>query len=163
MTADTPLQQRQCLCCNGVSAVVCHCYHWVSAVISLCLCCHGVSAIHPVTIVSQKVTGISQGTATTHSRCGGIFTTCSELYKVLFLALWLVCLCMKYLGNCWTDLCQIHREDVFGPSLGRVWMSRSEVKVTSDKKWHFWALSAACMWFVFGKTFSSSYWWFCYK
>jgi len=32
----------------------------------------------------------------------------------------LVCLCTKYLGNRWTDLCQIHREDVFGPSLGRV-------------------------------------------
>jgi len=28
---------------------------------------------------------------------------------------------MKYLGNRWTDLRQIHTEDVFGPSLGRVW------------------------------------------
>jgi len=48
-----------------------------------------------------------------------------------------VCLyyfCMKYLWNRWTDLRQIHREDVFGPSLGRVWMSRSNVKVTRDKK-----------------------------
>jgi len=33
------------------------------------------------------------------------------------------CLCVKYLGNCWTDLRQIHREDMFGPSLGRVWRS----------------------------------------
>jgi len=30
------------------------------------------------------------------------------------------CLCMKYLGNRWTDLRHIHTEDVFGPSLGRV-------------------------------------------
>ena len=31
------------------------------------------------------------------------------------------------------DLREIHSEDVFGPSLGRVWMSRSKVKVTRDK------------------------------
>jgi len=31
------------------------------------------------------------------------------------------CLCMKNLGNRWTDLRQIHTEDVFGLSLGRVW------------------------------------------
>jgi len=30
------------------------------------------------------------------------------------------CLCMKYLRNRWTDLRQIHTEDVFGP-LGQVW------------------------------------------
>jgi len=47
------------------------------------------------------------------------FTARSELRKVLFLAL-SVTLCMKYLGNHWTDLRQIHTEDVFGPSLGRV-------------------------------------------
>jgi len=34
------------------------------------------------------------------------------------------------------DLHQIHREDVFGPLYGRVWMSRSKVKVTGDKKSH---------------------------
>jgi len=44
---------------------------------------------------------------------------------------------MKYLGNRWRDVRQIHREDVFGPSLGRVWRSRSQVKVTSGKKRHF--------------------------
>ena len=38
------------------------------------------------------------------------------------------CLCMKYLGNCWADLHQIHTEDVFEPSLRRVWRSRSKVK-----------------------------------
>jgi len=40
--------------------------------------------------------------------------------------------------NCWyTYLRQIHTEDVFGPSLGRIWMSRSKVKVTTDKKAFF--------------------------
>jgi len=68
----------------------------------------------------------------------------------------LVCLCMKYLGNLWTDLHQIHMEDVFGPSLGRVWMWRSKVKVTQVKKWHFLALLLACVQFMFGKTSSAS-------
>jgi len=36
-------------------------------------------------------------------------------------------------GNRCTDLRQIHREDVFHPSLGRIWMWRSKVKVTRDK------------------------------
>jgi len=40
---------------------------------------------------------------------------------------------MKYLGNRSTDLRQIHTEDVFGTSLGRVWRSRSKVKVTRGK------------------------------
>jgi len=55
------------------------------------------------------------------------------------------------------DLRQIHVENVlFGPSLGRVWMSRSaEVKVTKDKK-AFFGLSDACVRFVFGKTFLAS-------
>jgi len=43
------------------------------------------------------------------------------------------CLCMKYLGNQWTDLRQIHTADMFGPLLGGVWRSRSKVKVTRDK------------------------------
>ena len=47
--------------------------------------------------------------------------------------LWVFCLRMKYIRNRWTDLLQIHREDVFGHSLGRVWRSRSKVKVTRDK------------------------------
>jgi len=62
---------------------------------------------------------------------GTVVTTCSELRKVLFLVLSLtllfVCLCMKYLRNRWTDLHQIHTEDVFSASLGRVWRSRSKV------------------------------------
>ena len=48
------------------------------------------------------------------------------------------CRTMKYLGNRWTDLRQIHGEDVFGPSLGRVWRSRS--------------ISAAYVRFMIGKT-----------
>jgi len=35
--------------------------------------------------------------------------------------------------NRWTDLRQIHTEDMFGPLLGWVWMSRSKVKVTRAK------------------------------
>jgi len=38
------------------------------------------------------------------------------------------CLYMKYTRNIWRDLRQIHRENVFGPSPGRVWISRSKVK-----------------------------------
>ena len=41
------------------------------------------------------------------------------------------CLCTKYHRNCWTDLRQIHTEDMFGPSLSRVW--GSEINVTRDK------------------------------
>jgi len=83
---------------------------------------------------------------------GNLFiTTCSELRKVLFWAS-LVCsfffrLCTKYIGNRWTDLHQIHAEDVFGPSVGRVW--RSKVKVTRDKKRHFsvlwWHACSLCL------------------
>jgi len=43
------------------------------------------------------------------------------------------CLWIKYLGNGWTHLCQIYREDMLGSSLIRVWMSRSKVMVTRDK------------------------------
>ena len=58
------------------------------------------------------------------------------------------CLCMKYLGKRWTDLLQTHTEDVFGPSLGRVWRSRS--------------ISPACMLFMFGKTTSLLWFAYCY-
>ena len=44
-----------------------------------------------------------------------LITTCSELQKVLFLVQSVHgFLFMKYLQNCWTDLHQIHKEDVFG-------------------------------------------------
>jgi len=84
--------------------------------------------------------------------------------------LWCGCLCIKYLWNCWADLHQIHSEDVLGPSLGRVWMSKSNVKVTRDKKnrkllshphWQCivqWGdsiaclLTADCVRFILGKT-----------
>jgi len=66
-----------------------------------------------------------------------LITAPSELCKVLFLALWLFCLCMKYLRNHWTHLHQFHRTDMFGPSFGRAWISRSKVKVTTDKNWVF--------------------------
>jgi len=54
-------------------------------------------------------------------------TTCSELqWKVLFLELSVCgfCLCVN-LGNHWTDLRQIHMEDMFDSSLRRGWRSRS--------------------------------------
>jgi len=54
-----------------------------------------------------------------------------------------------YLGNRWTNLRQIHTKDVFGPSLGRVWRSRSRSPGTNTA---FLALSAACVRFMFGKT-----------
>ena len=72
--------------------------------------------------------------------------------------------CIKHLRNHWTDLRQIHTEDVFGPSLGQVWRSRSNVKGQGhqEQKWHFLALSAACVCvlFMFGKTFLASKIWY---
>jgi len=66
--------------------------------------------------------------------------------------------CMKYLRNRWTDLRQIHKKGVFRPSLGRVWRSRSKVKGHGQQgqKRHFSALSAACVPFIFGKTYLAS-------
>jgi len=63
-------------------------------------------------------------------------------------------LCMKYLGNCSTDLRQIHTEDVFRPSLGWVWTLRSNVKGQGhqEHKRHFSAISAARVRFMYGKT-----------
>jgi len=74
----------------------------------------------------------------------------SELWNVLLVpSICCFCLCMKYIGR------QIHTEDVLGPSIGRVWRSRSEVKVTRDKKTF---LSVACVRFMFGKaSLGSSY------
>ena len=51
-----------------------------------------------------------------------------------------------------SDVHQIHSKDVFGPSLGRVGMSRSKAKVIRGKKRHFSALLAAYVRFMFGKT-----------
>jgi len=69
-------------------------------------------------------------------------------------SLWFFCLCMKHLGNRWTDLRQIHTQDVFGPSLGRVWRPRSKLKDQGHQgqKTAFSTLSAACVRFVFGQT-----------
>ena len=68
-----------------------------------------------------------------------VFITRSELGKVLFLALSVTSVCVWNISrNCWTDLRQIHTEDVFGPSLGWVWRSKS--------------ISAAWVRFMFGKT-----------
>jgi len=62
----------------------------------------------------------------------------------------LFCLCMKYLGNRWTDLRQIHMEDVFGSSLGWLWRSMLKVKVSINKNCifrpFFGALRAVYVW-----------------
>jgi len=80
-----------------------------------------------------------------------VFTARIALWKVLFLVPpGCGFLCMKYLWNRRTDLCRIHMEDVFGPSLRQVW--RSTVKITKDKKRHFSSLSAACVRFMFAQT-----------
>ena len=63
------------------------------------------------------------------------------------------CLCMKYFGNRWTDLRQIHMEDVIDPLLRHVWMSRSVVKGQGHHgtKTAFFG-AVACVRFMFGKT-----------
>ena len=74
----------------------------------------------------------------------------SGLRKVLFLAPSICdfCLCMKYLGNCWTDLRQIHTEDVFGPLHGRVWRSKVEGQGHQGQKLFFGSFVR----FIFSKT-----------
>ena len=70
----------------------------------------------------------------------------------VFGAVSVFCFCVKYLGNRWMDLrqgAQYDTQDVFSPSLGRVWRSRSKVKVTRDKNGIF-GLLAACVRFMFG-------------
>ena len=64
-----------------------------------------------------------------------IITARSELRKVLFLALSASFLCMKCLGTAERTCIKFTMKTclVFGPSLGRVWMSRSKVKVTRNK------------------------------
>jgi len=57
-----------------------------------------------------------------------------------------VCLCMKYLRNCWMDLCQIYTEDMFRPSLRRVWRSRSRPRGTKTTVFGpFGSLCAVCL------------------
>jgi len=91
-----------------------------------------------------------------------LFAARSELRNVLFLAPSVCGLknlsnIMKYLENRWTDLRQIHIEDALGSSLGRVWRSKSKIKVTRDKN-AFSAPSVAYARFTFGKTsLASSY------
>jgi len=61
-------------------------------------------------------------------------------------------LCMKYRRFRWTEFCQIHTEDVFGPSLRQVWRSKAKGQGLKGQKQSFSALSAACVRFMFGKT-----------
>ena len=90
-----------------------------------------------------------------HYTVGVIITARREVRQVLFLALWLFCSYMKYPGNRWMDLRQTHTEDVLGPSLGRVWRSRSKIRFQGHQGQNtaffgrFGGLSAVC---GFGKT-----------
>jgi len=43
--------------------------------------------------------------------------------------------CVIYLRNCWTDLCQICREDVFDPSLKRVWGHQGQKNGIFQRFW----------------------------
>ena len=63
----------------------------------------------------------------------------------------LICLFMNYRGSRWTDLRQIHMEDVFGPSLGRVWMSNAKVNTYKNDIFQPFQ-RPACVRFVFTKT-----------
>jgi len=71
------------------------------------------------------------------------------------------CLCMKYLGNRWTDLRQIHAEDVFGTSLRQVWRSRSKIKVTRENNGIFGPFGGLrAVYAMFGKTSLASSFYF---
>jgi len=68
------------------------------------------------------------------------------LFFALFVTFLFVCLWIKYLWNSWMDLHQIHREDVFVPSLGWVWMSRSKVKALGHQDKNVQCTPAATEW-----------------
>jgi len=74
-----------------------------------------------------------------------LITACSELRKVLFLAPSVCgfCLCMKYLGNCRTHLRQMANSH--GRRVWSLVRTSLKVKVIVNKKWHFSALSTACV------------------
>ena len=75
------------------------------------------------------------------------FTTITEhskLRRVLFLAVCDFVCVWNVSANCWTDLHQIHREDVFGRSLRGVWISRS-TGIKNDIFGPFSGLHAVCL------------------
>jgi len=82
------------------------------------------------------------------------FSARGEPRKVLFLALSVTFLFVyEIFRESLNGLHQIHKENVFGPSLGRVWMRTSKVKDQGHQrqKRRFSALSAARVRFMFGK------------
>jgi len=98
--------------------------------------------------VSQNSPNISHGSVVTYLMYGGIFTASSELHKVLFLVLWLLCLCTKYLGYRWTDLHQIHREQCVWSLTGTSLNVKVKGQGHYGQKRHFLALLAACVRYV---------------
>jgi len=61
---------------------------------------------------------------------------CSELHKVycFWHCLWHFLFIYEISQELLNGFYHIHREDVFGPSIGQIWRSRSKVKVIRDKK-----------------------------
>jgi len=86
-----------------------------------------------------------------------VITVHSELRKVLF---WRsdFFVCVWNISETAERIFAKFTQDVFDPSLGRVGMSRSKVKVTRDKNRHLSAISAAWVRLMFDKTsLASSY------
>jgi len=83
-----------------------------------------------------------------------LITARSELRKVLFLvpSVCGLCLCMRYLGNLWMDLRQIHTEDVSLFRRSVEFEGQGQRSRSPGTKRHFSALSATCVRFVFIKT-----------
>jgi len=54
---------------------------------------------------------------------------------------------MKYFGNCWKDLHQIHMQDVFGPSLVEFEDQGQRSKLPGTKRhfWPFWQPACLCL------------------
>jgi len=88
----------------------------------LCYCCTiAIKPFFATTEISDKILELLPHASKV------LFLDVSVIIFCYFACLF-ICLSLKYLGNGWTDLRQIYSEDVFGPSLRRVWMPRSKDK-----------------------------------
>jgi len=81
-----------------------------------------------------------------------LITTCSKLWKVLFLApsVWVFCLC-EVSGTAEWICAKFMQKMCLVPRLDEFELQRSKFKVTRGKM-HFLALLTACVLFIFGKT-----------
>jgi len=90
-----------------------------------------------------------------------IITACSELRKVLFLVPFVSFLCVWNVSGTAERICaKFTRKTCMVPLSGEFegQGQRWKVKVTRAKKQHFWALSTACVQFMFGITSLASSW-----